>query len=162
MLEKNGVRITAVSYDSQKVLQDFADTHGIRFPLLSDHDSTVIRRFGIFNSNMAPGLRSYGVPHPVEYLVAPDGIVVRKYFVANYQHRVTASAVALREFGAVAELASVITLKSGALTVELGFPAHRRLRARKSDSSRSSISNRDGTFTVRLCPQHTPPLRSRS
>jgi hypothetical protein len=120
-LEKNGVRITAVSYDSQKVLQDFADTHGIRFPLLSDHDSTVIRTFGIFNSNMAPGLRSYGVPHPVEYLVAPDGIVIRKYFVENYQHRVTASAVALREFGTVGERAPVVTLQSGALTVEIGL-----------------------------------------
>ena len=115
------MRIAAVSYDSEKVLQDFADTHGIRFPLLSDHDSAVIRRFGIFNSNMAPGLRAYGVPHPVEYLVAPDGIVIRKYFVANYQHRVTASAVALREFGMAGEGAPVVTLQSGALTVEIGL-----------------------------------------
>ena len=46
-------------------------------------DSAVIRRFGIFNTNIAPGLRAHGVPHPVDYLVAPDGIVIRKYFVAE-------------------------------------------------------------------------------
>ena len=43
-----------------------------------------IRRFVIFNSNMAPDLRAYGVPHSVNYLVAPDGTVLHKYFVPNY------------------------------------------------------------------------------
>lgn len=121
MLERNGVRIAAVSYDSQGILKGFAAKHGIGFPLLSDHDSAAIRRFGIFNANIAPGLRAHGVPHPVEYLVAPDGFLIRKYFVANYQHRVTASAVVLREFGVVGEQASAIILRSGALTVEIGL-----------------------------------------
>ncbi len=121
MLEKNGMRIAAVSYDSQEILEGFAEKHGIGYPLLSDHDSAVIRRFGIFNANIAPGLRAHGVPHPVNYLVAPDGILIRKYYVPNYQHRVTASAVVLREFGAVAEDAATITLRSSALTVEIGL-----------------------------------------
>jgi AhpC/TSA family/Disulphide bond corrector protein DsbC len=120
-LEKHGVRIAAVSYDSQEVLKAFADKHGIGFPLLSDHDTVVIRRFGIFNDNIAPGLRAHGVPHPVEYLAAADGLLIRKYFVENYQHRVTASSVILREFGGVAEDAALITLRSGALTVEIGL-----------------------------------------
>ena len=76
MLEKNGVRIAAVSYDSREILRDFRDQHGIGFSLLSDRDSAVIRSFGIFNTNIAPGLRAHGVPHPVEYLVAPGGVVV--------------------------------------------------------------------------------------
>jgi hypothetical protein len=121
MLEKNRVRIAAVSYDSQELLRNFAEKHAIGFPLLSDPDSAVIRRFGIFNSNIAPGLRAYGVPHPVDYLVAPDGLVIRKYFVPNYQHRVTASAVVLREFGDVSANAAAVTLHSGALTVEIGL-----------------------------------------
>ncbi len=121
MLESNGVRIAAVSYDSQEVLKMFADKHGIGFPLLSDRDSAVIRRFGIFNSNIAPDLRAHGVPHPVDYLVSPDGIIIRKYFVANYQHRVAASAVVLREFGGGGEDVSVTTLRNGALAVEVGL-----------------------------------------
>ncbi len=125
MLEKNGVRIAAVSYDAPDVLQRFAEDYGIQFPLLSDRDSAVIRRFGIFNHNMAPGLRAYGVPHPVEYLVAPDGILIRKYFVENYQHRVTASAVVLHEFGSTGEDAERITLRSGAVTVEIGLSGAR-------------------------------------
>ena len=89
--------------------------------MLSDRDSAVIRSFGIFNTNIAPGLRAHGVPHPVEYLVAPDGTVIHKYFVPNYQHRVTASAVVLREFGIAGDDAPRVTLQSGAVTVEIGL-----------------------------------------
>jgi len=121
MLERNGLRIAAVSYDSPEVLRAFAEKHGIGFSLLSDRDSVVIRSFGIFNTNIPPGLRAHGVPHPVEYLVAPDGTLIRKYFVPNYQHRVTASEVVLREFGMIGEDAAAVSLQSGALTVEIGF-----------------------------------------
>lgn len=121
LLEQHGLHLAAISYDSQDVLRAFAEKYSIGFPLLSDRDSAVIRRFGIFNSNMAPELRAHGVPHPVEYLVAPNGTVVRKYFVPNYQHRVTGSAVALREFGTAAPGAPAVTLQSGAVTVAVGF-----------------------------------------
>jgi len=57
----------------------------------------------------------------VEYLVAPDGVVIRKYFVPNYQHRVTASAVVLREFGVSGDDAPRVELQRGAVTVEIGL-----------------------------------------
>lgn len=123
IVEREGVRIAAVSYDSQETLQRFAEKYHIKIPLLSDRDSAVIRSFGILNTNIAPGLRAHGVPHPVEYLIAPDGVVVRKYFVPNYQHRVAASAVILREFGVAADGAPTVTLRSGALTIEIGLSA---------------------------------------
>jgi hypothetical protein len=125
MLEKNGVRMAAVSYDSQEILKGFAERHGVRYPLLSDRDSAVIRSFGIFNMNIAPGLRAHGVPHPVDYLVTPDAILIRKYFVPNYMHRVTASAVVLREFGGVGDDAAAVTLRSDAITVEIGLSGGR-------------------------------------
>lgn len=121
MLEEARIRIAAVSYDSRQTLESFARKYGIGFPLLSDRDSIVIRSFGILNTNIAPGLRAHGVPHPVEYLVSPEGTVVRKYFVPNYQHRVTGSAVALREVGAVGEGVQMVILRSGAVMIELGL-----------------------------------------
>jgi hypothetical protein len=121
LIEKEGVTLAAVSYDTRETLLAFARRYHIGFPLLSDRDSAVIRSFGIFNTNIAPGLRAYGVPHPVEYLISPGGTVVRKYFVPNYQHRVTASAVVLREFGVAAEGAPLVTLRSGAFTVGIGL-----------------------------------------
>ena len=125
MLEENGVRIAAVSYDPPEILAAFAHKHAIGFPLLSDRNSETIRKFDIFNFNMAPDVRSYGVPHPVDYLVAPDGTVVKKYFVPNYQHRVTGSAVALREFGTIDRDVPAVNLESGALAVQIGFSSAR-------------------------------------
>jgi len=122
-IEREGVRIAAVSYDSQEILDRFAEKYQIRISLLSDRDSAVIRSFGILNTNIAPGLRAHGVPHPVEYLVATDGVVIRKYFVPNYQHRVTASAIVLREFGAASDGAPIVTLRRGALTAKVGLSA---------------------------------------
>lgn len=121
LLEKEGVRLAAVSYDAVETLRAFAEKYKIGFPLLSDRDSAVIRAFRIFNSNMAPDVRAYGVPHPVEYLVGPDGVVVRKYFVPNYQHRVTGAEVALREFGATDADARTVRVHSGAVTIEIGL-----------------------------------------
>ncbi len=125
LLEKNGVTIAAISYDSREILPAFARRYSIGYPLLSDSGSEVIRRFGIFNFNMAPELRSFGVPHPVEYLISPDGIVVKKYFVPNYQHRVTGSAVALEQFGDRAADAPVTELRSGALDARIGLASAR-------------------------------------
>jgi hypothetical protein len=125
MLEENGVHIAAVSYDSEEILAAFAQKHSIGFSLLSDKTSGTIRKFGILNTNMAPDLRAYGVPHPVEYLVNAEGLVIRKYFVPNYQHRVTGSAIALREFGSVNSDAPAVTLVHGALTTRIGFPSPR-------------------------------------
>jgi len=87
--------------------------------LLSDHGSVVIRRFGLFNENMLPDMRSYGVPHPVEYLLAPDGTVREKFFVPNYQHRVTGSEVAMRAQAAAA--GGVVELRSGHVQVAIGL-----------------------------------------
>jgi hypothetical protein len=125
MIETEGLRIAAVSYDSQETLRHFAGKYQIQIPLLSDQDSTIIRSFGILNTNIAPGLRAYGVPHPVEYLIAPDGVVLRKYFVPNYQHRVAASSVVFREFGVVGDEAPAVTLRSGALTIIIGLSTAR-------------------------------------
>ncbi len=125
LFEDNGVRLAAISYDAQDKLALFSQQQSIGYPLLSDRDSAVIRRFGIANLNMAPGLKAHGVPHPVEYLVSADGTVIRKYFVPNYMHRVTGSSVALREFSAVSKDASTATLKSGAFRVIVGFASGR-------------------------------------
>ena len=125
MLEKHGVRIAAISYDAREILAEFAQKYLIGYPLLSDSGSDTIRSFGIFNYNMAPELRAHGVPHPVEYLVLPDGIVAKKYFVPNYMHRVTASAVALREFGEAGEHAASVRFESGPLAVQIGLASAR-------------------------------------
>ena len=49
-LQKEGLGLAAISYDSQEILAAFSQQHGITFPLLSDVGSATIKRFGILNT----------------------------------------------------------------------------------------------------------------
>jgi hypothetical protein len=46
---------------------------------------------------------------------------MKKYFVTNYQHPVSAAAVALEEFGQVSSGAPELTFENGPLRVRVGF-----------------------------------------
>ena len=47
--EKQGIKLAAISYDSQAILMDFARRHHIEFPLLADPNFKVIRGFNVLN-----------------------------------------------------------------------------------------------------------------
>ena len=81
-------------------MRAFSDANRIEYPMLSDAGSKVIRAFGIFNTNIPENHpRMYGIPFPGDYLIAPDGTVRDKLFIPDYQFRVTASEVVVRNFG---------------------------------------------------------------
>ena len=160
MLEDNGVRIAAASYDREAVLRKFSDEHRIGYALLSDIDSSVIRSFGILNTNIAPGMRSYGIPHPVEYLVSSGGVVLGKYFVPNYQHRVSGSEVALLELGARTS-AGGARLTSGPLTVEVVLSSDRAFAGQQLASGPRSSSNPGGTCMASRTPPGCLPVAVR-
>ncbi len=84
-LEDAGVRIVAVSYDSVDVLAKFAAEKKIKFPLLSDSESEVIKSFGILNKE-ATG-RTAGIPYPGTYLIDSQGVIRAKLFLDGYKNR---------------------------------------------------------------------------
>jgi peroxiredoxin len=53
-LETAGYCMYAISYDTREQLRNFADQHGIRYPLLSDVGSVVIKQYGILNTLISP------------------------------------------------------------------------------------------------------------
>ncbi len=97
--ENNGVRIAAISYDSPELLRHFADREGIGFSLLSDPESAVIRKFGVLNEDVPAEHQFFGIPHPVELLLAPDRTVREKFHEASYRDRFTAGRVLVRQLG---------------------------------------------------------------
>jgi hypothetical protein len=67
--------------------------------MLSDAGSKVIRAFGILNTNVPEDHKMmYGMPWPGDYLLAPDGTVIDKLFLRNYEHRASASQIAVRHY----------------------------------------------------------------
>jgi hypothetical protein len=105
--EEHGVKIAAITYDSQEILHRFSAAHGIGFPCLSDKGSVVIREFGILNTNVPKDHPFYGIPFPGDYLISADGVIGAKYFLPDYQTRVASSEILLNEFDANANLKSV-------------------------------------------------------
>jgi len=81
-LEKAGVQVLGVSYDSTQVLSQFAKRRKITFPLLSDVDSKVIDAYGLRNKS-----RKDGIPHPGTVIVGTDGKVLAKLFHEGYRKR---------------------------------------------------------------------------
>jgi peroxiredoxin len=83
-----GVKLYAISYDDKEVLKTFSDAYDIGYPLLSDLDSAVIKKFGILNTQIKPGdAILYGIPYPGTYVVDEDGVVMEKFFHDTYKRR---------------------------------------------------------------------------
>lgn len=100
-IRAKGLGLAAISYDSEAVLQSFAQRKGIAFPLLSDPESRIIRAYGLLNESMKPG-PFFGVPHPGTLVLDRNGTVVSKFFEKEYQNRYTAAGILLREYGSAA------------------------------------------------------------
>ena len=70
------------------MLREFTEKQSIPYPLLSDVDSEVIRRYGILNEQVKPGdLVLYGIPYPGTYVTDANGVVTSKSFHGSYKVR---------------------------------------------------------------------------
>ena len=76
-IEKAGIQLVGISYDSSQVLKGFAKKEKITFRLLSDPDSRTIKAYGVLNKD-AKG-RQAGIPHPGTFLVGTDGKIKRLF-----------------------------------------------------------------------------------
>jgi hypothetical protein len=92
-LQKRGLGLAAISYDSPETLQAFAKQRGITYPLLSDQGSSTIKRYNILNAS-ASG-RTAGIPHPGTFVLDRRGVVVSRSFEERYQERASAGSLTL-------------------------------------------------------------------
>lgn len=90
--------LAAISYDSVEILKHFSNRRKIRFPLLSDPDSKIIRAFGIFNEAVPASNAFYGIPHPVTFVTGRNGVVKRKYFEQDYRERQTLAGLLAKDY----------------------------------------------------------------
>lgn len=67
-IEKTNTVLVGISYDSEKVLKNFASKRNVTFSLLSDPDSKTIKSYSQLNAKARQA-----IPHPSTYLVAKGG-----------------------------------------------------------------------------------------
>ena len=93
VLQKSGVQVVAISYDSVSVLEEFAKKGEISYPLLSDPGSRTLEDFGVRNKELK-GSRIDGVPHPGTFIVDKSGVIREKLFYEGYRKRHHATDIA--------------------------------------------------------------------
>jgi hypothetical protein len=94
--EARGLKLAAISYDSEAILKDFAQRDRIDFPLLADPHSEIIRSFGVLNRE-AKGMTA-GMAYPGFFYIDANGIIREKYFTPKYTDRLTANNVISKLF----------------------------------------------------------------
>ncbi len=82
-----GYALAAVSYDSVEDLARYARRYRIRYRLLSDPESEIIRAFDVLNERHAPGSRGHGIPHPIIFVLDAGGTVTHRFSEASYRDR---------------------------------------------------------------------------
>jgi hypothetical protein len=123
-----GVKLAAVSYDSEDILKYFADLHKIEYPMLADPDSKTIRAYGVLNEE-ATGMQK-GFARPGYFFIDPNGIIREKFFEAKYRERLTGNSVISKLFPELGQEVTE-TVKASHLQLDLeqsdriGYPGTR-------------------------------------
>jgi peroxiredoxin len=110
VLGKAGLGVAAVSYDSTAVLHDFASRKHITFPLISDHDSDLIRAFRVADPKYRKGnqldvdteslytgsvgfVPAYGMADPSVFVIGTDKRIVWRVVSPASEFRLSAAAI---------------------------------------------------------------------
>ena len=72
-LNEAGIRPVAISVDTPDVSRDLAQKAGYTFPLLSDQNTEVIRRYDLVHAGA--GENGHDIARPAEFLVDSTGTV---------------------------------------------------------------------------------------
>jgi thioredoxin-dependent peroxiredoxin len=73
-MQKRGVVVLGISADDMASHRKFADKYGLPFPLLSDIDTTVSQRYGVWQEKTMYGKKYLGINRET-FLIDKDGIV---------------------------------------------------------------------------------------
>lgn len=80
-----GVRPIAISVDAPAVSADLARKAGYTFPILSDADAQVIRRYDLVHAKA--GMKGADIARPAEFLIDRTGTVRWRNLTEDYRVR---------------------------------------------------------------------------
>jgi AhpC/TSA family/Disulphide bond corrector protein DsbC len=99
--EKQGIKLAAISYDSEAILKYFADRRKIEFPLLADSDSKIIRAYDVLNVEATGQFKN--MARPGYFYIDTHGMIREKFFEAKYRERQSGNNVIAKLFPELGE-----------------------------------------------------------
>jgi len=120
LLSKAGLGLAAISYDSPAVLSEFAKRKSITFPLLADHESEVIRAYGMAVEKYKKGMQLdvyteqvytystgnvpvFGLSNPGVLVLGRDRRVRWRFVSEGEELRLTGAAILEESVGGIAD-----------------------------------------------------------
>jgi hypothetical protein len=90
-----GLGVASVIPEPVATLKEFATKHGITYPILSDADAAIIRRFGLVDHGFqATGdLVGKDIPYAATFLVDAHGVIREKFFEPAAENRRTTASI---------------------------------------------------------------------
>ena len=82
LLKRKGVEILGVSTDSQESHQKFKEKYRLNFPLLSDVDKEVVKKYGVWKEKSMFGKKYMGIQRD-SFLIGKDGKIIKHYEKVN-------------------------------------------------------------------------------
>ena len=86
-LADGGWTLVSVSYDTVETLAAFKAEKSLSYAMLSDEGSAAIKAFNLLNTDMKPGSRYEGVPHPAIMFIGVDGRIEKTLREKGYKNR---------------------------------------------------------------------------
>lgn len=92
---KRGIGVASVIPEPVATIKEFATGHGVAYPVLSDADAAIIRRFGLVDHGFhATGdLVGKDIPYAATFLVDEHGVIREKFFEAAAENRRTTASI---------------------------------------------------------------------
>lgn len=81
------MKIVAVSVDPKEASAKMKSELGLGFPLLSDEDEQVSKRYGLLDTSQSNGQDSTGISRPATLLVDGQGVIRWAMFTDNVRVR---------------------------------------------------------------------------
>jgi len=91
-----GIKLAAISYDSEAILRSFSNRRKIDFPLLADPDAKIIRAYEVLNSEATGQFRN--MARPGYFFIDSRGVIREKFFEAKYRERLSGNNVIAKLF----------------------------------------------------------------
>ena len=85
--EELGYKVAAITYDPVHKLKTFSKRYKVKYPLLSDPNSDIIKKFGILNKNIDKDSDWYGIPDPTIYVIGPEGVIEARFAEKGFRER---------------------------------------------------------------------------
>lgn len=89
---KRGIGVASVIPEPVATIKEFATRHGLGYPILSDPDAAIVKRFGLVDYSFKGDLVGK-VPYAGTFLVDERGVVKEKFFEQAAENRVSTASI---------------------------------------------------------------------